>query len=128
MKKILLFFTSTLFGLLLFFFFSSPVQAVSVDEIFKPITPPAPVQGLGVGSAGISNVLSKIVQLIFVLGGIIFIFMVIISALQWIISGGDKEAIAKARGRLTWAIIGIVLLSLAFVITTTIGKITGFKF
>ena len=54
--------------------------------------------------------------------------MVVISALQWIVSGGDKEAVAKARSRLTYAIIGIVLLALSFLILRVIGQITGFSF
>jgi len=98
------------------------------NSVFGNIKPPPEILAIGSGSAGISNIINKIIQLIYVVAGIIFVFMIIISALQWILSGGDKEAVAKARGRLTWAIIGIVFLALAFVIIKVIGQITGFTF
>lgn len=99
-----------------------------VEKVFGQIIPPASIQFIGSGSSGISNLLSKIIELIYVVAGVVFVFMVIVSAFQWIVSGGDKEAVAKARGRLTYAIIGIIILALSFVIISTVGKITGFEF
>jgi len=109
---------------------SSPALALpaDVDSVLGKIIPPPQVIGLGVGAAGISRVLSNIIIIIFVVASILFVFMVVISALQWIVSGGDKEAVAKARSRLTYAIIGIVLLALSFLILRVIGQITGFSF
>lgn len=99
----------------------------SIESVFGQIIPPSPVQALGPGSVGISNVLNKIIQLIYVVASIAFVIMVIVSAFQWIISGGDKEAVAGARKRLTWAIIGITVLALAFVLIKIVGQITGFE-
>lgn len=99
-----------------------------ISKVFGDIIPPLAVQNLGFGALGINNLLSKIIQLIYAVAGVIFVFMVIISAVQWILSGGDKEAVGKARGRLTWAVIGIVFLALAWVIISIIGNITGFTF
>ncbi len=105
------------------------VQATNpIDAVFGQINPPKEIGNLGVGSAGINNLLGKIIQLIYAVAGVIFVFMVIISAVQWILSGGDKEAVGKARGRLTWAVIGIVFLALAWVIISVIGQVTGFTF
>lgn len=101
----------------------SPAQ-----RVFGRILPPDSIINLGFGAAGISQVLTNVVQLIFIFASIIFLFMIIISAVQWITSGGDKEAVAKARGRITWAIIGITVLALAFVIAKLVGQITGFEF
>ncbi|MFH0937084.1 MAG: pilin [Candidatus Daviesbacteria bacterium] len=103
-------------------------QTTKAQEIFGRIIPPPAIGNLGPGSAGVSNVLSKIIQLIYSAASIIFVFMVIISAVQWILSGGDKEAVSNARKRLTWAIIGIIVLALAFVFIKAIGQITGFEF
>ncbi|MDO8570211.1 MAG: hypothetical protein Q7R97_01340 [Candidatus Daviesbacteria bacterium] len=99
-----------------------------IEEVIGKINPPAEVSVWGIGSAGINHLLGNIIQLIYAVAGIIFVFMVIISAVQWIISGGEKEAVSKARGRLTWAVIGIVFLALAFVIISIVGKVTGFTF
>ncbi|MCL5784437.1 MAG: pilin [Patescibacteria group bacterium] len=102
--------------------------ADDTSQTLGRIVPPPQVLNLGFGNAGISQVLTNVIQIIYIAAGIVFIFMVLISALQWIMSGGDKEAISKARGRLTYAIIGIVLLALAFLIIRLIGQITGFTF
>lgn len=98
------------------------------SNIFGNIIPPLSIINIGFGSAGINQVLNVILQIIYIFGGIIFLFMIVISAVQWIVSGGDKEAVGKARARITYAIIGIVVLSLAFVIAKLVGDITGFKF
>lgn len=99
-----------------------------IEEVIGKINPPAEVSALGSGSAGINHLLGNMIQLIYAVAGVIFVFMVIISGVQWILSGGDKEAVGKARGRLTWAVIGIVFLALAWVIISVIGQVTGFTF
>ena len=100
----------------------------AISGVIGNITPPEAVSRLGVGAEGISSFLNTAIQLIYIVGGLLFVFMVIISALQWITSGGDKEAVAGARNRLTFAIIGITLLALAFVMIRVLGQITGFEF
>lgn len=124
MKKVsLVFLTLSLFYLL---FPQLSFGASPIESVFGTVNPPSQISGIGQGGAGISNVLNKVIQLIFIVGTIGFVFMIVISAVQWIFSGGDKEAVGKARGRLTYAIIGLIILALAFVIIGTIGRITGF--
>jgi hypothetical protein len=100
----------------------------AIENVLGKVSPPPAVSSIGTGEAGINKFLGTAVQLIFVVATVGFVFMVLLSAVQMILSGGDKEAIAKARGRLTWAIIGIVLLALSFVIFRILQDITGFKF
>lgn len=99
-----------------------------VEKVIGQITPPPAVSRLGFGAEGLSTFFNTAIQLIYIVAGILFVFMVIVSALQWILSGGDKEAVSNARNRLTFAIIGIVVLALAFVIIRVLGQITGFEF
>lgn len=113
-----------------FFIPTVTVFADQVEDVFGKVVPPAqvrPLTDLG-GAGGLSFFLSRIIELIYVVAGLLFVFMLVFSALQWITSGGEKEAVGKARSRLTYAIIGIVLLSLTFVILRVIGQITGFSF
>ncbi len=98
----------------------------SVKDVFGEVNPPPELGGLR-GSAGINSILASIISLIFAVAAVVFIIMFLFSAVQMILSGGDKEALAKAKSRITWAIIGIVLLSLSFVIFRVLGFITGFK-
>lgn len=101
--------------------------ALSFDDVIGKITPPAFISNIGEGGAGINKFLSNILAVIYIFGSIIFLFMIVAGAVQWITSGGDKEAVQKARSRITNAIIGLVLLALARFIAALVGSITGFN-
>lgn len=80
------------------------------------------------GAGAISKFLSNGIILIYSLATIVLIFMLLWGAFQWMTSGGDKEAIAKARGRIISAIIGIILFAVAFAVIQILGRFTGFTF
>jgi hypothetical protein len=103
--------------------------ADDIRNVFGVVQPPNEIKSLTDkgGGGGLAQFIAVVISVIYVFAGIAFLFMVIISAFQWITSGGDKEAVAKARSRLTSAIIGFVLLALAGVIVTTFQRLTGFK-
>lgn len=114
--------------LLLFATFTTKALAAGVNDVIGKVNPPDAVSNIGFGQEGLSNFFNRAIELIYSLAGVIFVFMVVISALQWMMSGGDKEAVTNARNRLTFAIIGIALLALTFVILNVVGQITGFQF
>ena len=60
--------------------------------------------------AFIDGLLSGLISLGLVIGGVVFLFMLIIGGIQWITSGGDKVANESARRRVTNALIGVFLL------------------
>jgi hypothetical protein len=95
--------------------------------IFGTINPPSPIQGLvdKGGAGGISTVLSNGVVLFFRVGIIVFFIMVLWSAFEWITSGGDKEKVASARGRLTSSMVGLAIMGLAGLIARVIGDVVG---
>src|SRR5690606_12682296 len=63
-----------------------------------------------------TNVIRNTIVLLFTVGALAFIIMFVWGAVDWILSGGDKEKIAGARKRIVTAIIGLVLLALTFVV------------
>lgn len=104
-------------------FFSETVLAQQIG------LPPQP-EGRGLkimGQAGteLGTLISNVIILLFSVGGIGFTIMILWGAVDWILSGGDKEKLAGARKRITTAIIGLVLLSLTFVIMFVLGQILG---
>ncbi|EKE06402.1 MAG: hypothetical protein ACD_19C00014G0016 [uncultured bacterium] len=77
------------------------------------------------GSGFISLILPKFIGLLFVFGALAFFFMFIWGAITWILSGGDKAHVENARGRITNAIVGFVLLIGSFAIVKLIEAFFG---
>jgi len=65
--------------------------------------------------------------LLFLAATLLALIMIIIAGIAWITSGGDKEAIQKARGRLTYSIIGLVVVFISFFLVNTIGSFFGIQ-
>lgn len=90
-----------------------------------PITNPAlgPSLQTKSGQQFFSDLLPRIVGLGFLIGVLIFFFVMIVGAIGWITSGGDKAAIESARGRITNAIVGLIIL---FALFALVGAIENF--
>jgi hypothetical protein len=65
------------------------------------------------------------VNIVFGAGGIITFFMLLIGAVEYITSGGDKEAVEKARKKITSALIGLALLFSTYAIVRIVGDLFG---
>lgn len=72
------------------------------------------------GIAFFQKLITALIGLALVGGALIFFFMLVFGAIQWIASGGDKAAVESARGKITSALIGIVVLFLTFAIIQAI--------
>jgi hypothetical protein len=82
---------------------------------------------LGGGSdvAFLSGLVSKGVGLIFIFGAVGFFFMFVWGAVSWILSGGDKAHVEAAKGRITNAFLGLVLLFASIAIVQLIEFFFG---
>lgn len=92
-----------------------------------PITNPVlrkTLQGKS-GLEFLQELIPNLVGLAFIVGVIIFLFVMILGAIQWITSGGDKTSIESARGRVTNAVIGIFFLLATFAILKLIENFFG---
>ena len=84
--------------------------------------------GIRAGTSGatqLSNIISNVLLIIFIVGSLGVLIMFVWGATQWILSGGDKEALAKARSRINTALIGFVLLALSGLLIIVIGQVIG---
>lgn len=79
------------------------------------------------GFKSLSNAISNFITIALVVAIILVLIMLIIGAYEWITSGGDKEAVAKARNRILNALIGLVILAVAFALARLAGQVTGFN-
>ncbi len=76
----------------------------------------------------LAKVIRNSIDILFAIGAMAFIIMIIWGAVSWILSGGDKEKVSNARKRITTSIVGLVLLSLSFVIIVVLGQILNIEF
>lgn len=90
------------------------------------------IQALNPGNANqaegiVQTVVTNIISIFFTVGGLGVVIYFVWGAVDWILSGGDKEKISNARKKMTNAIIGLVLLSLSYVIINIVGQVVGFN-
>lgn len=69
--------------------------------------------------------LPRFVGLLFIFGALAFFFMLLWGAITWILSGGDKAHVENARGRITNALVGFVLMIATFAIVRLIEAFFG---
>lgn len=89
-----------------------------------PIEAPSGIPSCGLDSCG-----NRIIQtgLMYLIGGaaVFAVIVLVLSGIDWILSSGDKAKIEKARLRITYAIIGLILVLLSFFIVTVVGSLFG---
>lgn len=77
------------------------------------------------GFTTLGNAISNILTLSFAVAVLIVLVMLILGAYEWMVSGGDKEAVGKARNRIINALIGLAVLALAFALANVFGQFVG---
>lgn len=79
--------------------------------------------GVDPSQRSLGDVISNALLIVFIAAALAVLIFLIIGAFRWITSGGDKDAIGKARGTIVNALIGLAILALAFFITVLFGQI-----
>ncbi len=74
---------------------------------------------------GLEGLFENVVTSILGFAGIILFIMLIIGGFKYMTAGGEPPKIEAARKTLTYAILGIVFIALAFLILRFIGVFTG---
>lgn len=100
------------------FSFLTASTAFAAQDIF--INPPTQ------GYNDLGDFITNVIQLSFALALLIVLVMLVWGAFEWITSGGDKETVGKARGRIINALIGLAVLAVAFALATVGAQFLGF--
>ena len=74
---------------------------------------------------GIIEVISKIIALLAPIAGIAFLAMFIYGGFQLMMSGGDPKAAGAARNTFMFAIAGIILVVIVWLLLLLIESVTG---
>lgn len=70
-------------------------------------------------------VFGQVVNWLLILSGTVALVFVILSGISFITSGGDQKKIDQAKKTLTYAIIGLLVIFLSFLIIKIIAYMTG---
>ena len=116
--------------------FSLKVAALTFSSLLAFIAVPfyllfygaLPIYAAGDEPAKISEIvkiLENIIKLLAPAAGIAFFIMMLVGGFQFLTSGGDPKAAGAARATLTYALIGIILVVVSWLILVLIRNITG---
>jgi hypothetical protein len=85
----------------------------SLDSIFasSPIKPGA---NLLIKGNSIGEVVTGFLNVFFLIAGFLLFIWLAWGVFQYIFAGGDKNKLAQARGRITWAFIGFIIIVASF--------------
>jgi len=73
----------------------------------------------------LEGVFSNVIKIILGIAGIVFFILLLLAGFKFITSGGDPKALESAQKTLTYAIGGLVVILLSYLILVLIKTITG---
>lgn len=76
------------------------------------------------GGSGIMCIITNILRFILAIAFIVAVIFLVVGGFRYIVSQGNEEAVEKAKSTITSAIIGIVVIVLAWIILTIIVNLT----
>lgn len=64
----------------------------------------------------LGDIISASLDIVFLIASFLMFIWMLWGIFQYIFAGGNKESLAKARSRITWAIVGFCIVLLSFTI------------
>ncbi len=98
------------------------VEDVNIGELEQKYSD---ATGFRFNSVNLGRVISDTLPYIFMLAGVGVLFYLIYGGYHLMVSQGDEKAMAEARGKITNAVIGFVVIFLSYWIMQILGVILG---
>mgnify|MGYP001617520286 CR=1 FL=1 len=90
------------------------------------LQPPTGIPGGGFSPTG-QNILVAFVSLLLLIAAVLAIIFLLLGGIRWITSAGDPKGVEAARKQITYAIIGLIVAFLGFIIVNIVGDFLGFN-
>ena len=78
---------------------------------------------LGFTIPSFDMVLTFLLRFLFIVGGLVAVLYLLLGALAWITSGGNKESVDKAREKIQAAVVGLVVMFAVLALMVVIENI-----
>ncbi len=76
----------------------------------------------GYSGARADTILGTIIKTVLSLLGIVFLVLMIFSGYQWMTAGGNEDQVTQAKSRIKNAVIGVIIVVMAYAITAFVFK------
>lgn len=106
--------------------YTSPVYACHLPaDRGADSTPPLNSGPCPAGLKQIEDIFVNVISVIVGLGFIAMLVMLVMAGIKYLTSGGEPKAIQSAHQTVTWALLGVVLMAIAWLILQLIKNFTG---
>lgn len=78
-------------------------------------------------NATIADLLSLVLQYVYIIAGIILFFFLVIAGFSYLTAGGDAKKIESAKGKIGSALTGFIIIFIAYWLTQLVELIFGIK-
>ena len=105
-------------------------NVAQVDNPFKGIEIPTVEEGIvdiNRPSLKLGEIVSGLLPYLFAGAGLLLLLYLIFGGIQFMTSGGDPKAMESAKGKITGALIGFIIVFAAYWIVQIVGTILGIE-
>jgi len=95
---------------------------MKLSEIYSP------AEALGGDNTTLSTILNPLIQNVITISAIAALIVLIFAGFGYITSGGDEKKIQASGSMINYALIGLVVIAAAWLITKIIGSLFGYEF
>jgi hypothetical protein len=75
--------------------------------------------------SNLRDLFSNVVSVLVALAGVVLFVLIVMAGLKFITSGGDPKAVEGAKKTLTYAVGGLVVILLSYLVLLLIERVTG---
>ncbi len=100
-----------------------PLTVLAVQSSKNRLDDIAPSAGFETSPNSIQGIIVSVITYALGFVGIVFLILMIYSGTQWIAAGGNEDIITKAKSRFKQAVIGFVVIGIAYGLTILIVKL-----
>lgn len=106
---------------------SAGLLLTSASSVFAqiPSVAIAPPESIGAVNTDINTLIAFVINTIIVVGIVLSLIFLLWGGIRWITSGGDKAKVDSARGTIVAAIVGLIIVILAWVIINAVLQVLG---
>lgn len=102
---------------------------VTIGNPFEGVGPLGDTSSYPFGGAfgKFETIITTIIGVLTVAAGVWFVFQIFAGAFQWLVSGGEKQALQNAQKRIVNAIVGLAVVVFSYLLIAIVGRIIGFN-